>query len=100
MSEVRDQVWHFLRSESVDADERCIWFDAFMRCLGGWSARHGMPHLSGNDVAPWIRAAGYQLAVAKNGNVVILGLDMRGNHKPRFTEHIVPPDAMPVGAID
>ncbi|MBX4176403.1 hypothetical protein [Streptomyces geysiriensis] len=97
---VRDQVWDFLRADTVDDAEKCMWFDAFMRCLGGWSARHGLPHPKGNDVAPWLRAAGYHLAVSHNGSVVILGLTMRGTRHPLFTDSQVPPGAMPVGAMD
>ncbi|MFD4170115.1 hypothetical protein ACFWQ1_26625 [Streptomyces albidoflavus] len=100
MSELRDQVWDFLRSETADDAEQCIWFDLFMRCLGGWSARHGMSHPQGNDVVPWLRTAGYHLAVSHNGSVVILGLIMRGTIRPLFTSSQVPPGAMPIGAMD
>lgn len=100
MSDVRDQVWQFLRSDTRDSDNECMWFDTFMRCLGGWSARKGLSHLQGNDVAPWIRAAGYHLAVANNGGVVIIGLSMSGLRGPNFTDSLVPPEAMPVGALD
>ncbi|WP_143675079.1 hypothetical protein [Streptomyces sp. ScaeMP-e48] len=100
MSEIRDQVWDFLRKETTESDDACVWFDAFMRCLGGWSARHGLPHLQGNDVAPWIRAAGYHLAVANSGGVVVIGLSMSGARRPNFTDSLVSPEAMPVGALD
>lgn len=97
MSAERDQVWSFIREETHDDADSCIWFSYLMRLFNGWSKTRGLDHLNSNDVAPLLRRAGYQLAVSENGSVVVIGLRTRGNRRVMRTADFVPPDAMPMG---
>lgn len=74
MSAHRDQVWEFLRAETVDDSSHLLWLDNFVKMFNGWSARRGLPHLKRSEIAPHLWDAGYRLIVSRDGQAVITGL--------------------------
>lgn len=74
----RDQVWRFLREQTIDDSGHMLWLDNFVKMFNGWSARHRMPHLHRSDITPHLWDAGYRLVVSREGQAMIAGLSTPG----------------------
>lgn len=71
---VRNQVWEFLRAETVNYPNYCLSLVNFMRVLNGWSARKGLPLLFDDDAAAPLSKAGYELSTDLFGRPAVMGL--------------------------
>lgn len=77
----RNQVWDFLRAETVEYPGYCLSLVNFIRVFNGWSRRNRLPILNDDDVAAPLAQAGYELCTDLFGRPAVLGVRIRQNMK-------------------